>query len=225
MPRRPRVASGNYVYHVLNRAVGRTTIFETDDDYLAFLRVLNQAREKAECRLLSFCIMPNHWHLVLWPKGDNDLSEYMRWLTVTHTQRWHSFHGTSGTGPIYQGRFKSFPIQANDHFYTASRYVERNALNANLVKKAENWRWGSLWQSLNEPAVVILDRWPIPKPTQWTELVNKPQTEAEVIALQKSIKRGSPLGNPVWLARTAKRLKLESTLRARGRPSRSAKRR
>ena len=151
MPRRPRVATGNYVYHVLNRAVGRNTIFESDEDYLAFLKVLQQARDQAECRLLSFCVMPNHWHLVVWPKGDNDLSEYMRWLTVTHTQRWHSFHGTSGTGPLYQGRFKSFPVQADDHFYDVCRYVERNALRASLVRKAENWRWGSLWQRENPP--------------------------------------------------------------------------
>ncbi len=218
MPRRPRVASGNYVYHVLNRAVGRSTLFETDDDYLAFLKVLWQAREKAGCRLLSFCVMPNHWHLILWPQGDNDLSEYMRWLTVTHTQRWHSYHGTTGTGPLYQGRFKSFPIQADEHFFTVCRYVERNALKANLVRKAENWRWGSLWQSLNEPGDVPLDRWPVKKPSSWTNWVNQPHTESEVTSLQRAIKRGSPYGSNVWISRTAKRLQLESTLRPRGRP-------
>ncbi|HUG92188.1 MAG TPA: hypothetical protein VML55_15210, partial [Planctomycetaceae bacterium] len=84
--------------------------------------------------------MPNHWHLVVWPAGDGDLSEYMRWLTVTHTQRWHAAHHTSGTGALYQGRFKS------EHFLTVCRYVERNALRANLAGSAEAWRWGSLWQ-------------------------------------------------------------------------------
>jgi putative transposase len=220
MPRRPRVATGNFVYHVLNRAVGRSTLFETDDDYLAFLKVLRQARTKVDCRLLSFCVMPNHWHLVLWPKGDNDLSEFMRWMTVTHTQRWHSFHGTSGTGPLYQGRFKSFPIQADDHFYMVCRYVERNALKANLVRKAEDWRWCSLWQSLNQPGDVSLDPWPINKPADWTGRVNMPQTISEIEALQRSVKRGSPYGSDVWISRTAKRLKLESTLRPRGRPPR-----
>jgi putative transposase len=218
MPRRPRAATGNYVYHVLNRAVGRSTLFETDEDYLAFLKVVEQARSKAECRLLAFCVMPNHWHLVLWPKGDNDLSEYMRWLTVTHTQRWHSFHETSGTGPLYQGRFKSFPVQANSHFYTVCRYVERNALRARLVRKAENWRWGSLWQRVNPPGDVTLDHWPIAFPDRWCELVNQPQTESEVAALQNSIKRGKPFGSDVWMKRTAKKLRLESTMRPRGRP-------
>ncbi|MDB4766208.1 transposase [bacterium] len=218
MPRRPRVATGNYVYHVLNRASRRDRIFETDNDYLAFLKVLQQTRSKANCRLLSYCVMPNHWHLVLWPKGDDDLSEYMRWLTVTHTQRWHVFHGTSGTGPLYQGRFKSFPIQADDHFYTVCRYVERNALQANLVRRAENWRWGSLRERVNPIGSVTLDRWPIQIPKDWGRIVNNAQTEAEVAAIQKAIKRGCPFGGERWIKTTAKRLQLESTLRPRGRP-------
>ncbi len=218
MPRRPRVATGNYVYHVLNRAVGRNTLFETEEDYDSFLTVVEQARDRADCRLLSFCVMPNHWHLVLWPVGDNDLSEYMRWLTVTHTQRWHSFHGTSGTGPLYQGRFKSFPVQADDHFYAVCRYVERNALTARLVRKAENWRWSSLWLRENESSQVTLDRWPIAYPSRWRQNVNSIQTKKEVAAIQNSIRRGAPFGSETWVKRTAKRLSLESTLRSRGRP-------
>ena len=218
MPRRPREATGNYVYHMLNRAVGRATIFESDDDYLAFVRILDDARERAECRLLAFCIMPNHWHLVVWPKGDNDLSEYMRWLTVTHTQRWHAVHGTSGTGPLYQGRFKSFPVQADEHYYAVCRYVERNALTANLVSKAENWRWGSLWQSLNEPGDIVTHKWPIAKPQEWLSYVNAPQSLKEVQAIQNSIRRGAPYGNDTWVKLTASRLQLETSLRPRGRP-------
>lgn len=147
MPRRRRVATGGYVFHVLNRATARERIFETDGDYVAFERVMVETLERVPVRLLSYCLMPNHWHLVLWPKrgADNDLSEFMRLLTVTHTQRWHSAHGTAGTGPLYQGRFKSFPIQGDEHFLTVCRYVERNALRANIVDLAEMWQWSSLW--------------------------------------------------------------------------------
>ena len=130
MPRRRRVATGGYVFHVLNRATARERIFETDGDYVALDRVMVDTLERVPARLLSYCLMPNHWHLVLWPKrgADNDLSEFMRRLTVTHTQRWHSAHGTAGTGPLYQGRFKSFPIQGDEHFLTVCRYVERLSL-------------------------------------------------------------------------------------------------
>ena len=99
MPRRKRVGTGGYVFHVLNRGVGRQTIFHDDADYAAFERVIVDALDRIPIRLLSYCLMPNHWHLVLWPKRgrDDDLSEFMRWLTVTHTQRWHAHKGTSGT--------------------------------------------------------------------------------------------------------------------------------
>src|SRR5213079_76042 len=97
-------------------------------------------------RLIGYCLMPNHWHLVLWPRKDGELSAYLRWLTVTHTQRYHAHYHTAGTGPLYQGRFKSFPIQEDEHFLTVMRYAERNPLRANLVKRAEEWRWSSLWQ-------------------------------------------------------------------------------
>src|SRR5579862_8116786 len=109
MARRLRVAPGGVVYHVLNRAVGRHTLFRKEGDYLAFERVLLQAHERIGTPLLAYCIMPNHWHLLLWPKRDGELSQYVRWLSVTHTQRWHAHHRTSGSGPLYQGRFKSFP--------------------------------------------------------------------------------------------------------------------
>ena len=105
MPRRKRVATGGLVFHVLNRAVARDKILRKPADYEAFEGIMQEAREWVPMRLLSYCLMPNHWHLVLWPRGDEDLSEYMRWLSVTHTKRWHSHHHTIGTGALYQWRF------------------------------------------------------------------------------------------------------------------------
>ena len=118
MPRRPRISAGGLAFHVLNRAVGRETLFRKHDDYSAFLRVLQQVQERLPTRLCAFCLMSNHWHMVLWPEEDGQLSEFMRLLTVTHTQRWHASRHTAGSGPLYQGRFKSFPIQQDDHFLT-----------------------------------------------------------------------------------------------------------
>ena len=116
------------------------TIFEKEEDYEAFERVLQEAVERVEMRLLAYCLMPNHWHLVAWPREDKELSRFTGWLTLTHTQRWHAHRGTTGTGHLYQGRFKSFPVQSDAHFLTVCRYVERNALRANLVACAEDWR-------------------------------------------------------------------------------------
>src|SRR5438105_15248968 len=135
MGRPHRTALGGYVYHMLNRADGRLPIFQKDGDYAALERILAEALAQVPgMRLLAYCAMPNHWHLVVWPQHDGDLSEYLRWLTVTHTQRWHAHHHTSGTGPLYQGRFKSFPVQEDEHLLALCRYVERNPLRANMVK-------------------------------------------------------------------------------------------
>jgi putative transposase len=145
MGRPLRAAPGELVYHVLNRANGRQRLFEHDGDYAAFERVLHEARERVAMRLLAYCVMPNHWHLVLWPYRDGDLSRFLGWLTLTHTQRWHAYRQTVGTGHLYQGRFKSFVVQTDDHLLSVCRYVERNAVRAGLVERAEAWRWSSLW--------------------------------------------------------------------------------
>jgi putative transposase len=222
MPRRLRCAAGGYVYHVLNRAVGRATLFHKAGDFAAFVKVLRQALAWQPLRLLAFCLMPNHWHLVLWPQRDGELSEFLRWLTGTHTQRWHAHYHTAGTGPLYQGRFKSFPIQEDEHLLTVCRYVERNALRAGLVQRAEQWRWSSLWYRVQGRAA-WLDPGPLPcpEPGAWLRHVNAPQTEAELAALRRAVVRGCPFGEDAWVQQTARQLGLQSSLRPRGRPKKS----
>jgi putative transposase len=142
-------------------------------------------------------------------------------MTVTHTQRWHAAHRTAGTGPLYQGRFKSFPIQEDAHLVSVLRYVERNPLRANLVRQAKDWRWSSLWHRIHAP-VGLLDDGPVHLPRDWVKRVQSPETEAELAALRRSVARGSPYGEDSWQERTARRLGLQSTLRPRGRPQKSA---
>src|SRR5690606_4621191 len=196
MPRRLRVSTGGLVYHVLNRAMARDRIFDDADDYQAMLRVIGRTHERLPIRIISYCLMPNHWHLVLWPAADGQLSEFMRWLTVTHTQRWHAHHHTAGTGPVYQGRFKSFPVQADAHFLAVTRYVERNPLRANLVGRAQDWRWSSLGARRAGPEELraVLSPWPVAEPKRWVQAVNRPQSGAELEAVRASVRRGRPLG-------------------------------
>ena len=218
MGRRTRCSDAGYVYHVLNRAVGRATIFEKAADYAAFEKVLRQAWERTRMRLLAYALMPNHWHLVVWPEHDGQLSVYTQWLTVTHVRRWHAHHHSEGTGPIYQGRFKSFPVQADPHFFRVCRYVERNALRANLALRAEHWRWSSLWHRCHVTGVPWLHAWPLPCPESWLEDVNGVETESELEALRRSVRRGAPYGDKSWQQETAVALRLESSLRRPGRP-------
>jgi putative transposase len=225
MGRPKRAAKGGIVYHVLNRANARMTIFDKDADYEAFEKVLEEAVERSGMRLLSYCVMPNHWHLVVWPEQDEQLSTFAGWLTLTHTQRWHAHRGSTGSGHVYQGRFKSFPVQEDDHFFTVCRYVERNALTANFVRRAEDWKWSSLyrWHAGTAKQQQVLSKWPISRKRGWTQHVNTPTSEKEQIALQRSIQRGSPFGNASWSTKKIKELGLQSTVKPRGRPKKQVK--
>ncbi|MEX0654234.1 MAG: transposase [Phycisphaeraceae bacterium] len=239
MPRRPRQCPPGHVYHVLNRGVGRMTLFEDEADYAAFERVLMRTRERVpEVELFAWCLMPNHWHLLVRPKragGPGALSEFMRLLTVTHSQRWHAHRRSAGTGPLYQGRFKSFPMQTEGHFLTVARYVERNPLRAGLVGsgRAQDWRWSSLaarrargeaerqallspWPVRGEPGRPGVGRWR--EPRGWLAKVNRAESPAELEALRLSVQRGRPYGDEAWVEKVAAKLDLGSTLRPRGRP-------
>jgi|ERR1043165_1270905 putative transposase len=218
MPRRLRHAAGGYVYHVINRAVGRAILFAKPRDYNAYISVLQEAADVVPIRVLAYCLMPNHWHLVLWPEKDGELSDYMHWLTLTHTQRWHAHYHTQGTGPLYQGRFKAFPIEEDDHLLTVLRYAERNPLRANLVENAANWRWSSLGQVNQHLAGPVLHEGPVPHPADWLTWVNQAETEAELSALRRSVVRGAPFGAEAWQKRTAEALGLQASLRPLGRP-------
>jgi putative transposase len=162
--------------------------------------------------------MNNHWHMVLSPQVDGGMSAFLGWVTLTHTQRYHAHHRTTGLGHVYQGRFKSFPVQNDDHFHVVCRYAERNALTAKLVKQAEAYRWGSLYNWLGGESVIELSRWPIGRLPRWVARVNQALTEKEIQALEHCETRGTPFGDENWVKKTVKRFGLQSTIRPRGRP-------
>lgn len=202
------------------------TIFDDAGDYDAFERVLEEAAAREPgVGVLSYCLMPNHWHLVVRPTASGELSRFVRWLTLTHTQRWHAHRQTVGGGHVYQGRYKSFLIQAEGHLATVCRYVERNALRAGLVKRAEDWRWSSLhrWHAGSAQEKGLLSAWPVAggrRPRGWVERVNAAQTEAELEALRRAVSRGRPYGGQAWREKVTRQFGLESTFRPRGRPKR-----
>ena len=224
MGRPKRVDVGGYVYHALNRAGAGATLFEGPADYQQFEEVLAEAAARTPMRLLAYCLMPNHWHLMLWPAQDGALARCMTWLTLTHTQRWHARRGSAGSGHLYQGRYKSFLVQADDHLLAVARYVERNPLRARLVRRAEAWRWGSLWRRERAPVqgpeqlAPLLAAWPVARPEDWRASVNRAQSAAELEAIRTAVQRSRPFGDPPWLDDVTRRFALGSTLQPRGRP-------
>ena len=233
MGRPLRVQNGGLVYHAMNRSCGRFRLFKKPGDYLAFLRVMAEAQPRTEMRILGFCVMPNHWHMLLWPRRDGDLVEFMRWLSVTHSKRYRAAHNSVGLGHLYGGRYKSFPVEQDQptadmrsrgvvqrasSVQAVLRYIERNPLKAQLVDRAEDWPYGSLFmRNQSEPAIEIcpLD---MPLPDNWTDMVNQPISLKELKSLRTSLQRSSPFGGPEWAEKTAQNLHLESTLKPLGRP-------
>jgi len=217
MPRTARASVGGYCYHALNRGNGRARVFYDPDDYHDFVRLLRQASAHVTMRLIGFCLMPNHFHLVLWPIEDGDLSTWMQWLLTSHVHGYRMRYG--GSGHVWQGRFKAFPIEQDDHLLTVLRYVERNPLRAGLVTSAEAWPYSSLPVWLAPPLLPWLDPGPVPRHDGWLDYVQAPQTEAELAALRRCAERGTPFGSAGWVERTAEQLGLQSSLHPAGRPA------
>jgi putative transposase len=223
MPRAKRQSPGDIVYHVINRANARQMIFQGFSDYKTFEQILAEGLSKIPIRLTGYCLMSNHWHLLLWPYGDGDLSVFMHWITMTHTQRWHAAHNTIGTGHLYQGRFKSFPVQNEYYYLNALRYIESNPFRAGLVKSSSDWIWSSLTTRgrMGKDNITISDG-PVELPDNWSILVDILPWENDLVKIEHCIRRGTPLGQDDWIQQTAKRLFLTSTLKPRGRPKKSS---
>jgi putative transposase len=220
MARQPRVAPGGLIYHVLNRSAGNVEFLRREKDFAAFEKLLIEAHQRHPIKLLSYCLMGTHWHFVVFPENDGDLTAFFRWLTHTHAMRWRVAHQTVGFGHLYQGRFKSFIVEEDKHLLNLCRYVERNALAAGLVDRAQDWRWSSLWAREEGPPELraILSEWPVNRPRNWIERVNRPLAEKELARIQTCISRGQPLGGAAWVEQTVNRLHLQHTIGKEGRP-------
>ncbi len=225
MPRQKRLDLSGGIYHALNRGNARQLIFRKPEDYAAFERVLGEGLQRYQAEILAYTLMPNHWHMILRPLQDGQMGKMLRWVTATHTQRYHAHYKTAGDGHLYQSRFKSFPVKDDEHFLTMCRYVERNPLRAKLVKQAEQWQYGSLyrWANKEDKDPSLLTAWPIRRSADWIKHVNQPLSAAELATIRTCVQRGRPYGDKAWVENLADEHGLWSTMRPRGRPRKRGK--
>lgn len=223
MPRQARVSVADVVYHVINRANGRDQIFHTDKDYQHFESLLQEAKELTAMRILSYCIMPNHWHLVLYPHTDTNLAEFMSWLTSTHVRQYRTKTKTIGYGHLYQDRYKSFPAESNGYCQTLIRYIEQNPLRAKLVERAEDWQWSSLWRRErgSEKEKKLLAPLPIDLPDNYLQSVNEILKDDNLATIRNAVNKGTPFGNDVWVEKMVDEHGLLHTVRGKGRPGKN----
>ena len=179
--------------------------------------MMAEATVRTPMRILAYRLMPNHFHLAVWPRQDGALSRWMHWLITTHVRRYLRHYRSSGH--VWQGRFKTFPTQEDEHLLTVLRYVERNPLRAGPVNRAEAWRWSSLhWFGEPGRSPVRLEAGTIPRGALWIEGVNAVIADIGLEDIRESVRRDRPFGSSGWRLETAKALGLEYSLRPRGRP-------
>jgi len=217
MPRISRGLTDRSVYHVINRGNGGQVVFHKDKDYEAFISIMEEAKVHYHVNVFAYCLMPNHFHMVLMPDKAEDLSKMMQWLMTSHVRRYHRHYGTSGH--IWQGRYKSFLIKMDSHLLSVLRYVEGNPLRTGLVNSAKDWLWSSHPTPTGKKSRLLIDEIPIELPKDWGRYIDEPMTEKELDKLRQSVNRQSPYGNSSWQIQVSKKLGLESTMRPRGRPA------
>lgn len=219
MPRQPRIDIAGEVYHIVNRANGREFVFRTDDDYLSVIQTLEETLGRYPLDIYAFCIMSNHWHFAVRPHEDGDIGRFFGSMTQKVTQRWHTCHNSVGTGHLFQGRFRSFLVQADSYSVQLMKYIEANPLRAGLVARAEDWKWGSLRLRLSAhgSATRILAPWPLEYSGDYLSDVNAPMPEPLLRQIRLSASRGTPLGEDIWVKDKVEKFGLEYTVRPRGR--------
>ncbi|MDD3775345.1 MAG: transposase [Sulfurovaceae bacterium] len=215
MPRIPRGESTGGIYHIINRGNMRMQVFNDTVDYEYFLELLEIASKREKVEIHAYCLMPNHFHLLLIPTEPNSLSRLMQWVMTSHVRYYHKKNKTSGH--IWQGRYKSFIVEKESYYLTLIRYIEANAKRAKLVRNAKDWDYGSLMERehrhrklLSEPYMTLDE--------DWAEYVNTPMREGELHDIRNSVNRQAPLGSELWQKETAVKYGILSTLNQRGRP-------
>jgi putative transposase len=216
MPRIQRGLQDNFIYHMINRGNGRLEIFHKDEDYSVFIELLKVAKGRYPVKIFGYCLMPNHFHIVVKPERGEELSKWMQWLMTSHVRRYHKHYGSSGH--VWQGRFKSFMIQNDAHLLMVLRYIEGNPVRAQLVSSAKEWIWSSHGERTGEKRQILIDDIPMELPGDWERYLNEPLTGKELEKIRQSANRQSPYGDSEWQAKVCKEFGLESTLREKGRP-------
>lgn len=218
MPRISRGETAGGIYHIVNRGNMRMEVFNDAEDYDYFLELLAKGLKKTGVELHAYCLMPNHFHLLVVPQKEDSLSKLMQWLMTSHVRFYHKKHKTSGH--VWQGRYKSFIVEQESYYLAVIRYIEANALRANLVSKAEEWLYGSLYERIDQNRQLLHAPY-MDLGNDWYTYVNEAIYAKELKKIRNSVNRQAPLGNEQWQLETATKYGQLSTLRERGRPKKN----
>lgn len=183
MPRTARKLADRAYYHIINRGNNKQTIFRTRLDFLVFLALLKEAKRRYPLSLLGFCLMPNHFHLVIYAREAEHVRAFIHWAMTCFAHYYHEKNKTSGH--LWQGRFKSFLIEQEEYLIIALRYVENNPVRAGMVRSSRDWEWSSIKHHCLRSYDEFIDPPPFTVPNDWPDLVDMPLTLKEFEAIKK----------------------------------------
>ncbi|MBX6423772.1 transposase [Thermosulfurimonas sp. F29] len=210
MPGRPRIIAPGYPHHVVSRANHGQTCFHEEEDYRVFLDIVGNLKRKREIRIWSFCIMPNHFHLLVVPETPEDLVKFMQGLLVTYTQYYNRKYGQEGQ--LWRAKYHSSIVDHEHYLWKVMRYIERNPVRAGLVEWPEDYPYSSA--SKNRIGSQFLDEPPFTPETKayYLEWRRQPEPPELLAFLRQNSRKNRPLGPPDF----ARRFGFEE--RKRGRP-------
>ena len=192
MPKRRRFIEPNSIQHIVNRGNDKKVIFPEPVDYGSFLVLLREARERYEVELYGYCLMPNHFHLVVRPADLDEIAAYMHFVQSSHACDLRACDRSRGHGHVFQRRYWNKPVEGDGYLLKVIKYVEANPVRARLVGRADQWEWSSMWDRVTGERD-LLHPCPLRLPDDWPLIVSMPLQQPDLDRIRRPTKRGRPM--------------------------------
>jgi len=157
MPRLARAFMDHSCYHIITRGNQRQRVFMRDKDYIRYLEILKKAKQRYDILLYSYCLMPNHVHLLIETESSHNMSKFMQWLNRGYSAYFNASYKT--VGHLWQGRFISKPILKDQYMTHCANYIESNPLRVkiSMVDNIADYKWSSYRERCLSSEVAVLD--------------------------------------------------------------------
>ena len=231
MPRQARIILRNTPHHIVQRGHNRQAVFIEDADYRYYIATLREWKEELNIKVYGYCLMTNHVHLIIDPCDDEDnLGKFMKRLAGRQTRYVNALERR--TGSLWEGRYKSSPIETDTYLLACSRYVELNPVNAGMVKQASDYEWSSYRQKAgvekemwvdNDPIYIGLSKDKNERMQRYKKYINQPVPEEEKQLIGGALQRGQLTGTHRFVEEVERRLGIRVEQRKQGRPKKQKK--